>query len=837
MFRALGRILAVRLKSISDDAAFMAMVTDASGKIAAHGTVSATELGYLDGVTSAVQTQLNGKQATLTGAATTIASSNLTASMALVSDASGKVAAHGTVSSTELGYLDGVTSAIQSQIDGKQATLTGAATTIASSNLTASMALVSDASGKVAAHGTVSAAELGYLDGVTSAIQTQLNGKQASLGFTPENVANKDVANGYAGLDASGKISSSALPAIAVTDTFVVATQAAMLALTAEVGDVAVRTDLNKSFILKTAGASVLANWQELLTPTDTVLSVAGKTGAVTLAVADVSGAQATITGAASTVTSSDLTASMAMVTDANGKIAAHGTVSATELGYLDGVTSAIQTQLNGKQATLTGAATTIASSNLTASMALVSDASGKVAAHGTVSSTELGYLDGVTSAIQTQIDGKQATLTGAATSIASSNLAASMAMVTDASGKVAAHGTVTATELGYLDGVTSAIQTQLNGKAASSHTHTGTDFVNFAYKDGVVAATTAALTATYANGSSGVGATLTNSGTLAALSIDGAVLAANDRVLVKDQASALQNGIYVVTNVGSASVAWVMTRSADADTPIEMAGAIVPVDKGTVNGSKLFTNTFKSTDVIGTTACAWYEVAMLGGSVSASMALVSDASGRITSHASVSATELGYLDGVTSAVQTQLNGKQATLTGAATSIASSNLTASMALVSDSSGKVAAHGTVSATELGYLDGVTSAVQTQIDAKLAASGGTATNLQLNAAKVRQATDQSAGSGTVTLNYSNGDYFKVTASGNITLALSNMPASAVSAVILEAINFGGRTITWPTGVRWAGGIAPVGLTSSGRDMIVFMKDSAGSTYGFVLGKDVK
>jgi hypothetical protein len=89
-------------------------------------------------------------------------------------------------------------------------------------------------------------------------------------------------------LDSGGKLDAAVLPAIAITDTFVVATQAAMLALTCEVGDVAVRTDLQKSFILKTAGASTLANWQELLTPTSPVQSVAGKTGAVTLASADV---------------------------------------------------------------------------------------------------------------------------------------------------------------------------------------------------------------------------------------------------------------------------------------------------------------------------------------------------------------------------------------------------------------------------------------------------------------------------------------------------------------------------------------------------------------------
>jgi hypothetical protein len=83
-------------------------------------------------------------------------------------------------------------------------------------------------------------------------------------------------------------------------------------------------------------------------------------------------------------------------------------TSTAAELNYVDGVTSAIQTQLNGKQATITGAATTITTANLTASRALVSDSSGKVAVSA-VTSTEVGYLDGVTSAIQTQLDSKPA--------------------------------------------------------------------------------------------------------------------------------------------------------------------------------------------------------------------------------------------------------------------------------------------------------------------------------------------------------------------------------------------------------------------------------------------
>lgn len=95
--------------------------------------------------------------------------------------------------------------------------------------------------------------------------------------------AQKGVANGLATLGSDGLIPTSQLPALAITDTFVVASQVAMLALTAETGDVAVRTDQNKSYILAGTDPTVLGDWQELLTPTDTVLSVNGQTGAVVL--------------------------------------------------------------------------------------------------------------------------------------------------------------------------------------------------------------------------------------------------------------------------------------------------------------------------------------------------------------------------------------------------------------------------------------------------------------------------------------------------------------------------------------------------------------------------
>jgi hypothetical protein len=90
--------------------------------------------------------------------------------------------------------------------------------------------------------------------------------------------------NGLATLNAGGVIPNNQLPPLAITTPYPVASQVAMLALSAETGDVAIRSDLSKSFILGGTGdPSVLANWLELRTPTDAVTSVNGQTGVVSL--------------------------------------------------------------------------------------------------------------------------------------------------------------------------------------------------------------------------------------------------------------------------------------------------------------------------------------------------------------------------------------------------------------------------------------------------------------------------------------------------------------------------------------------------------------------------
>lgn len=121
-------------------------------------------------------------------------------------------------------------------------------------------------------------------------------------------------ANGLAPLGANGKLPSSFLPALAISDTYVVNSEAEMLSILdedeqpPERGDVAVRTDLSRSFILRGANPALLASWQELLTPTDAVTSVNGQIGAVSLSAANV-GAQpvdATLTALAGVATAAD---------------------------------------------------------------------------------------------------------------------------------------------------------------------------------------------------------------------------------------------------------------------------------------------------------------------------------------------------------------------------------------------------------------------------------------------------------------------------------------------------------------------------------------------------
>jgi hypothetical protein len=114
--------------------------------------------------------------------------------------------------------------------------------------------------------------------------------------------------------------------------------------------------------------------------------------------------------------------------------------------------------------------------------------------------------------------------------------------------------------------------------------------------------ATTANLTATYSNGTAGVGATLTASAN-GALVLDTQAGNVNDRILVKDQTTRTENGIYTVTTTGDISNPFVLTRSIPEDQPAELSGgAFVFVEEGSLNANNGYTFTHTGAPTFGTT-------------------------------------------------------------------------------------------------------------------------------------------------------------------------------------------------------------------------------------------
>lgn len=126
------------------------------------------------------------------------------------------------------------------------------------------------------------------------------------------------------------------------------------------------------------------------------------------------------------------------------------------------------------------------------------------------------------------------------------------------------------------------------------------------------VAATTANLSVTYSNGTAGVGATLTSTANQV-FTLDGVTPAVGARVLIKDQTTALQNGIFTVTNAGSGTVPWVLTRASDFDSPSQMVvGDVIFVATGTINGVTAWMQT-ASVAAVGTSNITFIKLAKSG--------------------------------------------------------------------------------------------------------------------------------------------------------------------------------------------------------------------------------
>lgn len=131
-------------------------------------------------------------------------------------------------------------------------------------------------------------------------------------------------------------------------------------------------------------------------------------------------------------------------------------------------------------------------------------------------------------------------------------------------------------------------------------------------------AITTAALPAnTYDNGSSGVGATLTGNSNGALSAQDGVTLTMGQILVVKDEASALKNGVYELTQVGDGSNPYILTRTTATDSWAELTSLAVVINGGTLNSGAVYLTTVNAGGTIGTDPVTWTQLQVPVNSVS----------------------------------------------------------------------------------------------------------------------------------------------------------------------------------------------------------------------------
>jgi len=303
-------------------------------------------------------------------------------------------------------------------------------------------------------------------------------------------------------------------------------------------------------------------------------------------------------------------------------------------------------------------------------------------------------------------------------------------------------------------------------------------------------AATTANLSADYNNGSSGVGATLTNNSTQAALSIDGQTMVADERALIKDQSSGAQNGIYTVSTVGDASTNWVLTRATDFDTSTEItSGAFTFVETGSSYADSGWVMTTDGSVTVGTTSLSWTQFSGAGqitagtGMTKSGNTLNVGAGSNIL----VSADAVAMCSIVTSLTTvcatnfagTLATAAQATVTslGTLTALTVDNICldgTTIGHTSDTDLMTLSNGAMAIS--GNITGATAICTTNLNVSSVYIGGdTSTNELDNYVEGTFTPAYTAGSGSITLSTAEGYYTRI---GNLIYVTIKMIASSIS-----------------------------------------------------------
>lgn len=364
--------------------------------------------------------------------------------------------------------------------------------------------------------------------------------------------------------------------------------------------------------------AGNLANGELALNLTDKKLYAKDNLGAVFLL--------ASFSGAAATVSSVNASGGTTGLTFSGGPITTSGTLTlAGTLAVANGGTGA--TTDSGARTNLgLGSIATQASNNVSITGGAISN----VTLTGTTINGSLNTLSNIANASLVNsavtIGSTSLSLGGTLTSLAGVTISGATNTLTNIANASLTNSSVTVGTTSIALGATSLTLGGLTSVEVTQDPVSALQLTTKQYVDALIASgihfhapvrveSPTALTVTYNNGASGVGATLTNAGTQVALVIDGVTLSVSDRVLIYTQVDQTQNGIYVVTNVGSGATNWVLTRSSDADTYVINSaaglseGSTVFVQQGATGAGETYTCNTSGVITFGTTNITFVQI------------------------------------------------------------------------------------------------------------------------------------------------------------------------------------------------------------------------------------
>ena len=484
-------------------------------------------------------------------------------------------------------------------VDSILGSATAASTSAASAATSASSAATSASSAATSAASALTSAASALTSQTAAATSASSAATSASSALTNQTAAATSAASAAVSATAAATSATSA----AASATTAAASVASIITYASNAATSASSAATSASSAATSASSSLTSQGSSAVSATAAATSATSAAASATAAATSATSAAASATAAATSATSAAASATAA---------ATSATSSATSASAA--LTSANSAATSAASALVSQtAASTSASSAATSASSAATSASSSLTTYNTYKTY---YLGSFTSAPTLDNQGNAlingATYFNSTASVMYVYTGSTWSPISSATsysaptlGSTTINSGTTYTNITGLTLTTSTVAadpTTALGIASKQYVDAVTAAINFHAP--VQRASTANLTGTYNNGTSGVGATFTLTAT-GRLAIDGGNVSTNDRVLLKNQTTDLQNGIYVVTNQGGPGVSAILTRASDFDTPGEIKnGDVLFTITGTQNTGVTFVNTMAAgTTVVGTSS------------------------------------------------------------------------------------------------------------------------------------------------------------------------------------------------------------------------------------------